>query len=124
MKFLDIFSYVVIALTLLITGLVIAHSATWSPTLSGTLAWLTQAFSFGLLIVAATCLICKNNVRDLAPWTIFWAVFISGFVMLATICVNSAMQKDLIAWTSIAELAVFLGIQTALFILPRAYYYD
>lgn len=122
---MEIFSYVVTALTLLIVGAVVAQSNVWSAPLLGPMVWLTQTIAFGLLVVAAACMICRKHVRDLAPWTVFWSVAISSIVLLATIIfagMNQAKANDI--WSALFEFAAFTGIQIALFTFPRTYYYD
>jgi len=125
MKFTEIFSYVVTALTLLIVGGVIAQSNVWSAPLIGPIVWLTQTIAFGLLVVTAACIICRKHVRDLAPWTVFWSVGMSSIVLLATIIFASMNQvgaNDI--WAALFEFVAFTGIQIALFTFPRTYYYD
>lgn len=125
MKFTEILSYVVTALTLLIVGGVAAQSNVWSVALVGPIVWLTQTIAYGLLVVAAACMICRKNVRDLAPWTVFWSVAVSSVVLLATIIfagMNQMAPNDI--WSALFEFVAFTGIQIALFTFPRTYYYD
>ena len=124
MKFLDIFSYVLIAFVFFIASALVGMTELWTPSLGSTVSWILQSLGLAFLVVGGTCTVCQKPVKELCPWSVFWVIFSVGFVMLLSITLSACKTSTTEIWPEAAEFVFFLGFLIMLFTLPRSYYYD
>ncbi|NGX30658.1 MAG: hypothetical protein K940chlam8_00007 [Chlamydiae bacterium] len=123
MKFLDSFSYFVMAILFLVVGGVVNQTTVWSPSMNGIIAWLAQAFAFALAIVGTTCLITNKKVKELSAGAVTWSIALVVLIVLVGVFwMDMYTTNQNVTMTAVIELIIFFVILFSLFVMPRKYH--